>query len=162
MSNINRKKEVIEKIKKWLNEESIGIINIDNPLADYQVNTINPNQSICLPKNKIDSIEFVTSVYITEGDQKTYVAMKNNEEKLRIIWDLQRSLLEINVEYEFKPDTDNLESIIIKKTMYFDALTKHNFMDTIFALQRGFYLIELMLRQLGGKYFSNLNSKYIL
>ena len=87
--------------------------------------------------------------------------MKNNEEKLRIIWDLQRSLLEINVEYEFKPNIDNLESIIIKKTIYFDALTKHKFMNTIFALQRGFYLIELMLRQLGGKYYLNSNRKFI-
>jgi hypothetical protein len=162
LSKINGKKEVIEKIQKWLKEESIEITNIDNPFADYQVNTKNPNQSICLPKNKIDVIEFATSVYFTKEDQKAYVALKNNEEKLRIIWDLQRSLLEINVEYEVKPDFDNLESIIIKKTVYFDGLSKDRFMDTIFALQRGYYLAELMLRQLRGKYYSNSNTKFML
>jgi len=35
-------------------------------------------------------------------------------------------------------------------------------MDTIFTLQRGFYLVELMLRQLRGKYSSNSNTKFML
>jgi hypothetical protein len=158
----NEKKEVIKKIQKWLNEEFIEFINIDNPLADCQINTKNPNQTICLPKNKIDSIEFVTAIFFTIEDQKTYIALKNTEEKLRIIWELQRSLLEINLEYEVKPNFDNLESIILKKTVYFDNLIKDKFMDTIFTLQRGFYLVELMLRQLGGKYYSNSNTKFML
>jgi hypothetical protein len=162
LSKSNGKKEVIEKIQKWLDEESIEYTNIDNPFADYQVNTKNPNQTICIPKNKFDNIEFVTAVYFTKEDQKTYVALKNNEEKLRVLWDLQRSLLEINVEYEFKPNFDNLESIIVKKTIYFDALTKNKFMDSIFALRSGFYLVELMLRQLRGKYYSNSNSKFLM
>ncbi|MGI0050485.1 MAG: DUF2299 family protein [Nitrososphaeraceae archaeon] len=162
MSKPNEKKEVIKKIQKWLSEEFIEFINIDNPLADYQINTKNPNQTICLPKNKIDSIEFVTAIFFTTEDQKTYNALKNTEEKLRIIWELQRSLLEINLEYEVKPNFDNLESIILKKTVYFDNLIKDKFMDTIFTLQRGFYLVELMLRQLGGKYYSNSNTKFML
>jgi hypothetical protein len=162
LSKPNEKKEVIKKIQKWLNEEFIEFINIDNPLADYQINTKNPNQTICLPKNKIDSIEFVTAVFFTIEDQKAYIALKNNEEKLRIIWELQRSLLEINLEYEVKPNFDNLESIILKKTVYFDNLSKDKFMDTIFTLQRGFYLVELMLRQLRGKYSSNSNAKFML
>lgn len=162
MSKPNEKKEVIKKIQKWLNEEFIEFINIDNPLADCQINTKNPNQTICLPKNKIDSIEFVTAVFFTIEDQKAYIALKNNEEKLRIIWELQRSLLEINLEYEVKPNFDNLESIILKKTVYFDNLSKDKFMDTIFTLQRGFYLVELMLRQLRGKYSSNSNTKFML
>ena len=162
MSKPNEKKEVIKKIQKWLSEEFIEFINIDNPLADYQINTKNPNQTICLPKNKIDSIEFVTAIFFTTEDQKTYIALKNTEEKLRIIWELQRSLLEINLEYEVKPNFDNLESIILKKTVYFDNLIKDKFMDTIFTLQRGFYLVELMLRQLGGRYYSNSNTKFML
>ena len=162
MSKPNEKKEVIKKIQKWLNEEFIEFINIDNPLADCQINTKNPNQTICLPKNKIDSIEFVTAIFFTTEDQKTYIALKNTEEKLRIIWELQRSLLEINLEYEVKPNFDNLESIILKKTVYFDNLIKDKFMDTIFTLQRGFYLVELMLRQLGGKYYSNSNTRFML
>jgi hypothetical protein len=162
LSKPNEKKEVIKKIQKWLSEEFIEFINIDNPLADYQINTKNPNQTICLPKNKIDSIEFVTAIFFTTEDQKTYIALKNTEEKLRIIWELQRSLLEINLEYEVKPNFDNLESIILKKTVYFDNLIKDKFMDTIFTLQRGFYLVELMLRQLGGKYYSNSNTRFML
>jgi hypothetical protein len=162
LSKPNEKKEVIKKIQKWLSEEFIEFINIDNPLADYQINTKNPNQTICLPKNKIDSIEFVTAIFFTTEDQKTYIALKNTDEKLRIIWELQRSLLEINLEYEVKPNFDNLESIILKKTVYFDNLIKDKFMDTIFTLQRGFYLVELMLRQLGGKYYSNSNTRFML
>lgn len=118
------KKRGNKKIQKWLNEEFIEFINIDNQLADYQINTKNPNQTICLPKNKIDSIEFVTAIFFTIEDQKAYTALKNNEEKLRIIWELQRSLLEINLEYEVKPNFDNLESIILKKQYILIILVK--------------------------------------
>jgi hypothetical protein len=124
LSKPNEKKEVIKKIQKWLNEEFIEFINIDNPLADYQINTKNPNQTICLPKNKIDSIEFVTAIFFTIEDQKAYTALKNNEEKLRIIWELQHSLLEINLEYEVKPNFDNLQSIILKKQYILIILVK--------------------------------------
>lgn len=89
-----------------------------------KINTKNPNQTICLPKNKIDSIEFVTAIFFTIEDQKAYTALKNNEEKLRIIWELQRSLLEINLEYEVKPNFDNLESIILKKQYILIILVK--------------------------------------
>ena len=76
--------------------------------------------------------------------------------------DLKRSLLEINVGYKIEKDLENLESIIITKTIYFDGLTKDKFMDTRFALLRGFSLVELMLHQLRGKYYTNSNTKFML
>ncbi len=158
----SEKKEVIEKIQKWLKEESIDCTQEEHPYLDFKIDTKNPNQTIILHKNKQDSLEFLTIANFTKEDQKTYGALKNNEEKLRIIWDLQRSLLEINVEYEVKQDFDNLESIMIKKTIYFDGLTKDRFMDTRFALVRGHNLVELMLVQLRGKYYSNSNTKFML
>ena len=138
MSKPNEKKEVIKKIQKWLSEEFIEFIDIDNPLADYQINTKNPNQTICLPKNKIDSIEFVTAIFFTTEDQKTYTALKNTEEKLRIIWELQRSLLEINLEYEVKPNFDNLESIILKKKYILIILLKTSLWIQYLPYKEGF------------------------
>lgn len=91
---------------------------------------------------------------------KKHVALENNEEKLKIIWDLRHSLLEINVEYEVKQNFDNLESIIIKKTIYFDGLSKNKFMDTRFVLIRGFNLVQLMLVQLRENIiFNSTNTK---
>jgi hypothetical protein len=98
------KKEVIEKIQKWLNEESVDFTTEENPYLDFRIDTKNPNQTIILHKNKPDSIEFLTIANLEKEDQKAYVASKNKEEKLRIMWDLQRSLLEINVDYKIEKD----------------------------------------------------------
>ena len=56
----------------------------------------------------------------------------------------------------------NLEKVESSKKIYFDGLTKDRFIDTIFALQRGLYLVELRLRQLSGKYYSNSTTTFIL
>jgi hypothetical protein len=162
LSESNVKKEVIEKIQKWLDEESIEFTPLEYPFAEFNVDTKNPNQTIRIPKNKPDSIEFLTNASFANEDQKAYVALKNKEEKIRILFDLQRSLLEINVGYKIEKDLENLESIIITKTIYFDGLTKDRFMDTRFALLRGFSLVQLMLQQLRGKYYSNSNTKFML
>jgi hypothetical protein len=156
------KKEVIEKTQKWLNEESVDFTTEENPYLYFRIDTKNPNQTIILHKNKPDSIEFLTIANLEKEDQKAYVASKNKEEKLRIMWDLQRSLLEINVGYKIEKDLENLESIIINKTIYFDGLTKDKFMDARFALLRGFSLVQLMLQQLRGRYYSNSNTKFML
>ncbi len=162
MSESNVKKEVIEKIQKWLDEESIKFSKVEEPYSDFRLDIKNPNQTIVLPKNKPDSIEFLTTADLEKEDQKTYVALKNKEEKLRIIWELKRSLLEINVGYKIEKDLENLESVTINKIVYFDGLTKDKFMDASFALVRGFSLVELMLYQLRGKYYSNSNTKFML
>ncbi|MGZ5511405.1 MAG: DUF2299 family protein [Nitrososphaeraceae archaeon] len=88
--------------------------------------------------------------------------MKNNEEKFNILWDLERSLIEINVGHILLPNHQNLDKIEIYKKIYFDGFSKDKFMDTIFALQRGIKLVELMLLQLTGKYFSNSTTTFIL
>ena len=162
MAKSNGKKEVIEKIRKWLDEESIEFTPVDYPFAEFNVDTRNPNQTIRIPKNKPDSIEFLTIANLSNEDQKAYVALKNKEEKLRTLFDLQRSLLELNVGYKIEKDLENLESIIITKIIYFDGLSKDRFMDSRFALLRGFSLVQLMLQQLRGKYYSNSNTKFML
>jgi hypothetical protein len=162
LSKINGKKEVIENIQKWLNDESIDFTTEEHPYLDFKIDTKNPNQTIILRKNKPDSIEFLTIANLSKEDQKTYVALKNKDEKLKNFWELQRSLLEINVEHEIKSNFENLESIVIKKTIYFDGLTKDKFMDTRFSLLRAVSLVELMLIQLRGKFYSNSNIKFML
>jgi hypothetical protein len=55
-------------------------------------------------------------------------------------------LLEINVGHNLVLNDNNLERVDIYKKIYFDGLNKDRFMDTIFALQRGTNLVELMFR----------------
>jgi hypothetical protein len=85
-----------------------------------------------------------------------------DDDKFKILWDLQHSLLVINVEHELFPNFDNLEKVNIKKTVYFDALTKDKFMNIIFVLQRGVFLVNLMHHQLGGKYYKSSTTKFML
>jgi hypothetical protein len=61
MSKANEKKEVIEKIHKWLIEESIDSTKKEHPsYLDFQINIKEPNQSIISYKDKPDSIVFAT------------------------------------------------------------------------------------------------------
>jgi hypothetical protein len=60
LSKSNGKKEVEEKIKKWLDEESIKFTTKEEPYLDFQLDIKEPNQSIFSYKDKPDSIEFAT------------------------------------------------------------------------------------------------------
>jgi len=162
LSESNIKKEVIVKIQKWLDEESIKFSVVEEPYSDFRLDIKNPNQTILSFTDKPDSVLFITHVSLTLEDKKAFAALENNEEKFKILWDLERSLIEINVGYVLLPNQKNLDKVEISKKIYFDGLTKDKFMDIIFALQRGLYLVELMLRQLGGKYYSNSTTTFIL
>ena len=70
LTESNVKKEVIEKIQKWLDEESIKFIILEYPYSDFNVNTKNPNQTIRIPKNKPDSIEFLTKLVLQMKTKK--------------------------------------------------------------------------------------------
>ena len=161
MSKINGKKEVVEKIQKWLNEESIDFAKVEQSYLDFKFDIKNPNISIFSYNDKPDSMEFGAYASLTELDKKAF-EHKKIEEKLQILWDLERSLIEINVGYVFLPNHLNLERLQFSKKIYFDGLSKDKFMDTIFALQRSYKLVELMLRQLTGKHYSNFITTFIL
>lgn len=162
MSESTGKQEVLEKIQKWLNAESIEFTMKENQYLDFQLDIKEPNQSIYSYNDKPDSIEFATYSSLTEEYKKAFIALKNNDEKLKILWDLERSLLEINVGHNLVPNNKNLERVDIYKKIYFDGLTKDRLMDTIFALQRGTKLVELMFRQLTGKHSSYSTTTFIL
>ena len=46
LSESNVKKEVIEKIKKWLEEEFIKFSIVEEPYSDFRLDIKNPNQTI--------------------------------------------------------------------------------------------------------------------
>jgi hypothetical protein len=155
LSKNSGKNQIKEKILQWLKDESIDFTMEENPYLDFQINIKEPNISIFSYKDKPDSIEFATYASLIAEDKKAFIALKNNEEKLKILWDLERSLLQINVGHKLLPNYKNLEKVEIYKKLYFDGLSKNTFMDTMFGVQRGIKLVELMLHQLSGKYYSN-------
>ena len=91
MSESNGKKDILQKIKKWLNEESIESTMKENEYLDFQLDIKEPNQSIYSYKDKTDSIEFATYSDVPEEYKKAFIALKDNEEKLKVLWDLERS-----------------------------------------------------------------------
>ena len=159
MSRANGKKEVIEKIQKWIGEEGYESSVVQQAYADFQIDLRNPAGSIIVPKNKIDCVTFATYIQLGPDDKNAFSDLKDKEKKLEILSDLQRSLIAINVEYSFSPDFDSLEKVAITKNVYFDALTKDKLVDTIFALRRATAAVGLMCQQLQGRYYSNSNTR---
>jgi hypothetical protein len=152
LSRVNGKKDVIEKIQRWIKEEGFQSSIAHEPYTDFQVNLKNPNMSIILFNNKVDSVYFATYAGFDEADKKAFASLKDKEKKLVLLCDLQRSLIAINVEYSILPNLDNLDRINISKKVYFDGLTKDKFIDTIFALNRAHAAVQLMYQQLRGVY----------
>jgi hypothetical protein len=116
--------------------------------------------SVILYRDKVDSISIETFRAFTEEDKRAYAYLKK-EKKQEFIWDLQKSLLEINVEFFFVPDLDKLERIHLTKKIYFDALIKDKFVDTILALRRAGSLIELSMYQ-HLRHYSNSNGNLMI
>lgn len=81
MSKANGKKEVIDKIKNWLKEESIEYGIVEQVYADFQADLRNPSMSVILFRSKTDSIHFETYVGFTEQDKKTYVFVKKEKSR---------------------------------------------------------------------------------
>ena len=79
MSETNEKKEVLEKIQKCLNEESIESTMKENEYLDFQVDLKALNQSIYSYKHKLDSIEFATYAELKDKDKKAFIALRNKD-----------------------------------------------------------------------------------
>ena len=159
MSKTNGKKEVIGKIKNWLEEESYEFSIVEQAYADFQADLRHPNMSVVFLRNKKDSIHFETYVGFTEDDKKIFASAVKKENKANFISNVQLYLLIMNVEYSFQPNIENLEKIYVMRNIFFDGLSKDKFIDTIFALVRASSMINILMSSHLGIRRSNSNGK---
>ena len=156
MSRINGKKEVIEKIERWLQEEAYTSEKSDKPYDDFRtvIHPPRPNQNIgmdlFLERDKTDRITIATNSKLSEQDQKTFSYLKPSI-KQKLVRELKYSLLPLNIQFTFEPDELIIESIMLSKRLYFDGLNKNMFFDAIFTIIRALAIINLKYQELASK-----------
>jgi hypothetical protein len=129
LSRGNEKTEVIDKIKKWLEEESYQYGIVEQQYADFQANLRGPNMSVIVDRNKADMVSFETYREFSAEDKKAFAFLKPPEKKQNYLVNLQVYLLMMGVEFILEPNLKNLAKIHVKKRIYFDGFTKDRFVD---------------------------------
>lgn len=128
--------EVKDKIKKWLTDEEL----YDNEVVDKnaQFNFVAKHQNIILhvfqPLSKKDSILVVCSLNLNEEQKKRLT----NVEKM----ELYQKLLSTDSLFEFHPNINELENIRIQDFIFYDGLSKNEFMKTIFKLLKTVQIVN--------------------
>ncbi len=136
-SNVTNK----EKIMQWLKEEGDEIKHqiIENALADLYIIIYNPdskrNVHVIQYKNKPDSVTFVAQVSFNETDRKAFARLKPNGKK-PFQYAVENSLIHFDVVYGFHPNFNALEYVEVQKKIYYEALTRQIFYDTIHLIYR--------------------------
>lgn len=147
MSNAKEKKQVIEKITCWINEEHYhsDMRTSEVPHADLNiaVRYNRYNVSVILRKDRKDMVSIVSRQNFSAQDKRIFSQLTEEKKKL-FFEDLEFSLLPMNVSYMVHPDRNVLEYVHIEKSIYFDGLTKDRFYDSIFAVVRALHMTSLI------------------
>ena len=96
--------------------------------------------NVCIDKD-IERVIVITNATLPTNDIMRY---KQSPDKLRLWTDLKMNLVLIGVNIVANPDVENLDSIQLIKTIYFDGWSRDRFMDTILKVTDGLELSELI------------------
>jgi len=56
------------------------------------------------------------------------------EIRQKLLRELKYSLLQLNIQFNFHPNEEIIESVLLSKRIYFDGLSKKIFFDDIFVI----------------------------
>jgi hypothetical protein len=150
-------RDTIKKAINWLREEGLEpqeITHLRKDASYYGVVVISSNEEaekttaqqreekqrreafhILFPIDRLDSLIISEIIILDLQSQKLYasLAAKPNGilEQNRFYFDLERALLQMNVNFIIKKNIRELKSLEIYKVIFFDGLTKDTLFDTI-------------------------------
>jgi hypothetical protein len=142
---MNSRKEVVQQIVEWLNAEPLTFSPKENDSDRFRATielSQNLNLEIQLTSQRPDRVMLLTNAYLAPDDQRAYSRL-DREIKESFLRAVKWMLLNLDVDYQIIPNADNLQSISITKTIYFDGLTKDKFFSSILILKRAFGLLDL-------------------
>ena len=128
--------EVKDRVRKWLADEEL----YESEAKDYNAhfNFVARHQNIVFhvfqPLSKKDSVLFVCSLNL-DAEQKERITKIEKSE-------LYQKLLSTDSLFEFRPNISNLENIRIQDFIFYDGLTKNEFMKVIFRLLKTAQLVN--------------------
>ena len=128
--------EIRNRVKDWLIAE--GLYETEAKNDDAHFNFVARHQDIVFhvfqPHSKRDSVLLVCSLELN-AEQKERIT---KIEKL----ELYQKLLSMDSLFEFRPNISNLENIRIQDFIFYDGLTKNEFMKTIFRVLKAVQVVN--------------------
>ncbi len=124
-----RKKEIINKVEKWLREEFYAVKKIPDLKADVNFEVSfgpddNRHVNFAFPRASNDSIGVLGGVQFTE-DKLARIRQLTPQEKSDFVWRLRFGLASRNIAHKFEPSMADFERVTIWRNIFFDGLTKN-------------------------------------
>jgi hypothetical protein len=132
-NNTNNKTQISSKITQWLKDEEYSFAPYDNPYTDFCLQIKDPDNEVIyvgMRKDRKDSVIVYTRSDLSKLDKEAFSSLPTDM-KQNFIFALHSILLSLNLHYDIKPSTEQMEYLEITKDIFFDGLTKDKFFDTI-------------------------------
>ena len=155
-----KREEITEQVKTWLSKETEQqewkiAINDDDQSYYYCYSIVNESDTIlftiCIEK-KIDRVIVMNNITFSKQDGTNY---KLSREKGKYWIDLKLQLLNLGIDVKAIPDVERVETIQLRKVIYFDGCSRDRFVNDVRNIIDSSEIPELIFRN----YSNYMNEK---
>jgi hypothetical protein len=144
--------QVVFLIERWLVEESDNwkYDKIEDPSSYMNMRIQSANaRNIHVQMDGIHNrLFFIAKMSPTEGQSKAY-SLQPRLDKRRLSSNLLILLFQLGIAASISNSLENkIEDIVLQKLIYFDALTKDRFFDSLYSILRGIETIQSVFNTL--------------
>jgi hypothetical protein len=141
-----KKDEIKQQILQWIAQEQDWKIEVSNDHYYYFACLIRLGHdmscNVCIEQH-IERVNIIANAKLSERDRLNYKLTPGREK----FWiDLKMNLIHVGVNVTAFPEVENLESVQLAKTIYFDGWTQDKFIDTILKVTDALEMTELIFR----------------
>src|SRR5215469_16949563 len=127
------KKQVSSKISQWIQDEGFPLLPEEDPYTDFAFKIIyseNETAYVIMRKDRKDSITVYTRSDFSPLDQKAFSNLSSSK-KREFIDAVSASLFNLNLHFRFHSKPERIQSLEIKKDIFFDGLSKDRLFEVI-------------------------------
>jgi hypothetical protein len=148
-------RQMIEKVTTWLKDEGFNTEDVTHlhPGTTYFAKVrINERSGfhIEFSLQNPDCVIISEMIVLKKDFQEGYASLSALEQNA-FLFDLKLTLLQMNLMFNLENGSRQLQSIVVVKPIYFDALTEDKFFNTVYAVHHGIEVAKVKLGQLRDK-----------
>ena len=156
---------VRERTEAWLIEEGYSVSDGNRPNCVFSLlakASSGLNVMVMQGNNRKDSI-LIGSLVLTQPNREQFNHLSPQQQQ-EFLWGLRYALSSFPISWEFFPQTAAMdalpEEIVVSETLYFDALTKSNFMRDIQRVLSATIVVLLKIQQRFGTQLASTQPSY--
>jgi hypothetical protein len=142
-----KQEEVSQVIQKWLMDEGFGVRQVSNPLCVFNFEVEDgQGRSVTVAQlaDKPDQIQLGVNVQLSPGEAARVDALESSKRD-ELLWNLRFALINLGVGFQ-NVDVP-LEKVTVETVIYYDGLTKHEFMHRLLLVRRALVLFIWILNR---------------